>query len=75
MGEKSSLVHDAETLKWWHSLYSAIIFFVIANPMTYKLVNKVLGKLVKISDGSGCATQVGVLVHSVVFLLIIRFMM
>ena len=73
MGE--SLFMDADSLKWLYSLYSAVIFFVIANPMTYKLVNKVLGKLVKISDGNGCATQCGVFVHSVVFMLIIRFLM
>ena len=71
----SSNVHDPEVMKWWYSLYSAIIFFVIANPLTYKLVNMILGKLIKISSSTGCPTQVGTLVHSVVFLLIVRAMM
>lgn len=74
MGEKAAF-YDPEMLKWWYSFYSAVIFFVIANPMTYKVVNSILGKLVKISSDSGCATQTGVLVHSVVFLLIVRLMM
>mgnify|MGYP000473907313 CR=1 FL=1 len=62
--------------KWMISLYSMILFFVIANPMTYRLVNNLLGGLVgKIADGKGCPTMLGLIVHSVVFLLIVRYSM
>ena len=73
MGEKAAHA-DPESLKWMYSLYSAIIFFVIANPFTYKIVQSILGRFVKIANG-GCATQVGVFVHSIVFMLIVRYLM
>ena len=43
--------------------------------MTYKLVNYILGSLVKICDKNGCATTAGYLIHAVVFTLLLRLMM
>lgn len=77
MGEKSEVKasYNADTMKWWYSLYSAVIFFIIASPMTYKLVNSLLGSIVKICDPKGCPTTAGLLVHTTVFLLVVRAMM
>jgi len=61
--------------KWRYTLYTTIIFLIVANPLTYKLVNYLLGFILKISDSSGCPTTVGFLIHAVVFTLILRYLM
>lgn len=61
--------------KWKYTLYTTIIFLVVVNPMTYKLVNLLLGKIVKIANNDGCPTMAGILVHAVVFTLVLRYMM
>ena len=49
-------------------LLAAILFFVVSNTETYKFVNRLVRALrLRVSDGNGCPTQVGVLVHGVVF--------
>tara|TARA_B100000902_G_scaffold398001_1_gene463413 strand:+ start:174 stop:626 length:453 start_codon:yes stop_codon:yes gene_type:complete len=47
-----------------------VLFCVVANPMLFKVVNHVVNKLGShnlISDENGCPTQVGSIVHAVVF--------
>jgi|TARA_B000000557_G_C20502812_1_gene328704 hypothetical protein len=66
---------DEEYDKWKYSIYSAIVFLIISSPYTYMLVNSMLGSLVSISKPTGCPTTVGLLLHAVVFMLIIRGMM
>ena len=61
--------------KWKYSLYSAIVFLLISSPYTYMLMNNILGSFVSISSSSGCPTMVGLLLHAIVFMLIIRGMM
>jgi hypothetical protein len=61
--------------KWRYSIYSAIVFLIISSPYAYISVNVLLKKIVKISSANGCPTLVGLLVHAVVFMLIIRGMM
>ena len=61
--------------KWKYTLYVTVLFLIIVNPMTYKLVNYLLGSLVKICDKSGCPTIPGYLLHAVVFTLLLRLMM
>ena len=45
----------------------AIIFFIVANPKVYSVVQGLLGNVVNVADAYGCPTQEGVLVHAVVF--------
>jgi len=45
---------------------SAVLFFIVANPMTFKLVDSVLGSVVKIAKG-GVPTTAGLVVHALVF--------
>lgn len=61
--------------KWRYTLYTTVLFLLIANPYAYKLVQKVLGKFVRIINQNGCPTTKGLLVHALVFTLILRVIM
>lgn len=61
--------------KWRWSFFTAILFLIIVNPMTYKFVQKLLGGFVKIADASGCPTTNGILVHALVFMGLVRGLM
>lgn len=58
-------------------LYLAFLFIVLSAPITYKFTHKLMQKLFKISKISknGCPTLSGLLLHSTVFLLLVRFSM
>ena len=62
--------------KWMISLWSAVLFILISMPFTYMATNMV-GKLVgvQLASGNGCPTILGLFVHTIVFLLIVRAMM
>jgi hypothetical protein len=59
--------------KFVTSLISGLTFFVIANPETFRLVRRVLGP--GIATPTGCPSTMGLLVHSVVFILVVWAMM
>jgi hypothetical protein len=62
--------------KWSISIFSAFLFFLVINPFTYKLTQSIFGGLLgKIADASGSPTMTGILLHTVVFLLIVRVSM
>jgi hypothetical protein len=62
--------------KWRYTLMTTVLFLIIVNPYTYKLVQGLLGGLCKIADPkTGCPTMCGILVHTVVFTLILRYLM
>ena len=62
--------------KWRYTLYTTILFLIIVNPMTYKLVNGLLGSIFgSIADSKGCPSMMGILVHATVFTLLLRYMM
>jgi hypothetical protein len=61
--------------KWRYTLYTTVVFLLVVHPQTYRLVNYLLGKIVKISDKCGCPTMSGIIVHAIVFTLIVRYMM
>jgi hypothetical protein len=56
------------------SIYSAILFFVIASPFLFKLVNQVTVKVAGLSiiDSNGLPNMVGLGLHALVFLLIMK---
>jgi len=61
---------------WRISLYSALLFVVIASPFMYGLVNSVTSLIgLEIASKSGCPNTVGLVLHSLVFLLIVRISM
>ena len=51
----------------------AVLFFLVANPMTYDLTSKLplVGPLIE--DGAGRPTHVGVLIHALVFVLLLQW--
>ena len=51
-------------LKFKFSLYSALLFFLIANPVTYKFTNSIIGG----TSENGCPTTFGFILHTLVFL-------
>jgi hypothetical protein len=59
--------------KFVTSLISGLTFFVIANPETFRLVRRVLGP--RIATPNGCPSTMGLLVHSLVFVLVVWGMM
>ena len=50
-------------------MISAVIFFTVANPATFRLMRRMLGKWV--SSPNGCPSIRGLALHSAVFLLIV----
>jgi hypothetical protein len=58
-------------LKAKYALYSTLVFFLVANPETYKLFQKFLGSWVDIASGGGCPTPVGFFLHTGLFFLIL----
>ena len=51
------------------SAYSALLFFVVSNPETYKLVRSIAGNWV--ANAGGCPSRSGLVLHSLVFLAIV----
>ena len=54
--------------KFLIALMSALLFFVIANPTTFRIVRRIFGNWV--STPTGCPSTYGLLLHSLVYLLI-----
>jgi hypothetical protein len=47
---------------------AGIMFFIISNPIVYKLVDQLIGGLLgRIATPAGCPTTWGLIVHSAVF--------
>ena len=58
-------------LKAKYSFYSTLVFFLVANPETFKLMQRAMGSMVTIASDSGCPTPVGFFVHTFLFFLIL----
>lgn len=74
-GKKDAAPKNTSNDKWRYTLYTTVIFLVVVNPMTYKLVDSLVGRFVKIASSTGCPTTAGMLIHALVFTLILRYMM
>ena len=72
------------TKKFQHSATLAVVFFVLSSPITYRLVDQLIGGVVsalapqlasvfKVAQ-AGCPTTYGLIVHSVVFGLVSFFL-
>lgn len=65
--------------KWKYTLITTVIFLIIANPYTYIMVNYLfkccLGKRGIIASATGCPTNIGLILHAVVFTLLLRWVM
>lgn len=65
----------SSTEKWNISLFSVLIFILVANPYTFRLTNRLLGPFVGTIAINGCPTTFGLFVHSIVYLLLVRYSM
>jgi hypothetical protein len=64
------------TLKAKYSFYSALVFFLVANPETYKTIQKIFGGILgEIASVAGCPTPLGLFVHTIVFFFVILGLM
>lgn len=55
-----------EGLKFKYSLYSALLFFLVASPTSFRLTARLFGGAV--ASKGGCPTAVGFALHTFVFL-------
>ena len=62
-------------LKAKYSFYSTLVFFLVANPETFKLTQRLLGGFITLASDSGCPTAYGFFIHSLLFFLILWGMM
>ena len=56
-----------------NSVISGLTFFVISNPETYRLMRSILGA--RIATPTGCPSTMGLVLHSIVFVLVVWMMM
>ena len=64
---------DSSYKKWQISIFSACIFILVIHPYTYKLTQKVLGGVLgRIADMNGCPTTRGLVLHTLVYILLVR---
>lgn len=55
------------------SIISGLVFFIVANPETFRIVRAILGSW--IATPTGCPSTLGLLVHTLVFILVVWGMM
>lgn len=58
-------------LKAKYALYSTLIFFLIANPETYKLSEQFLGKFFTVANTAGHPSPLGFFFHSFLFFIVL----
>jgi hypothetical protein len=60
-------------MKWKISFFSALIFLLVVHPMTYRITQKLFGGILgRISDTNGCPTGIGLILHTIVYILLVR---
>jgi hypothetical protein len=64
---------DFKCEKLMISIISALVFFIVANPETFKLVRRLLGSWV--ATPTGCPSMTGLVLHAAVFMLVVWGMM
>ena len=58
-------------LKAKYAFYSTLIFFLIANPETFKMTQNVFGWLFMVADKGGCPSSLGFFFHTTLFFLVL----
>jgi hypothetical protein len=62
-------------LKAKYAFYSTLVFFLVANPETFKLTQRLLGGFITMASDSGCPTAYGFFGHTTLFFFILWGMM
>jgi len=64
---------DSSYTKWQISFFSAFIFIFVIHPYTYKFTQQILGGFLgKLADVNGCPTTLGLFLHTLVYILLVR---
>lgn len=67
---------DSSYTKWQISFFSAFIFILVVNPYTYQFTQKVFGRFLgRIAEANGCPTITGLVLHTLVYILLVRISM
>jgi len=61
--------------KWQITFFSAFLFLLVVNPYTYNFTQYILGKVVGTISVNGCPTITGLILHTIVFILLVRYSM
>jgi len=61
--------------KWNITLFSALIFILVVNPYTYKLTQSLFGNILGPITINGCPTMIGLVLHTIVYILLVRYSM
>ena len=62
-------------LKAKYAFYSTLVFFLVANPETFKLTQRLIGGVLTVASEGGCPTAYGFFFHSLLFFGILWGMM
>lgn len=63
----------SSSMKWKITFFSAFIFLIVVNPYTYQLTQRLLGTFVgRLADSNGCPTCLGLIIHTIVYILLVR---
>jgi hypothetical protein len=58
-------------LKAKYAFYSTLIFFLVANPETFSMTQRVFGWIFTVADVGGCPTSMGFFLHTLIFFFIL----
>ena len=58
--------------KWEYTLYTTLVAFLVFNSITYSTLNTLING---ICDSKGCPTNLGFILHLIVFAFLIRMLM
>lgn len=62
--------------KWTASFVLGILFLLVSSPFTYNLTNSITkGAGFEIADSAGCPNLAGLILHTFVFILLLRLML
>ena len=73
--EKPSETWNKFLLRIKYSFYSAVVFFLLANPETYKVLNRVVGSYFSYVDAAGVPTAIGFFAQTGIFFLVMLGLM
>jgi len=61
--------------KWNISIFSAVLFLLVVHPYTYTLMDSLLRNVVGPIANNGCPTTLGLILHTIVFVFVVRYSM
>jgi len=61
--------------KWNISIFSAVLFLIVVHPYTYSFVDYLLRNIVGPTSNNGCPTNMGLIIHTIVFIFVVRYSM